>query len=226
MAYTSLGFTKDRGNYNTITSNGVGWHRYNTNVDSFDDIVQPNYFPPFIGFARDVIKINDLILTQDTTPLIRVYRIINLDPLVIEIAMSNIGEVKYIVYPAETNNTNEQYRARRISSNANFSFNFSIPLDFVSIESINLIGWAEDPASGTINLTSNYGAIGEDNQVHNESLVGISFVHPVDHIKFGIDLSGVLTDVEAADTGAVNIKQNNVGAQISYTMIELYYRTS
>lgn len=227
MAYTSLGFTKDRGNYNTQTSSGVAWHTYDTDTDDFDTIILPEYFPPFIGLSREDVKINDLILIQDNTKLIRVYRVINLDPLTIEIAMSNFGEVKYAPFPAETSVGSDSYRVRRISSNSNFDFNFSAPLDFVSIESASIVGWAlSPPAVATCDITSNYGGVGEDVQIHSESVLGITFPLTPQNIKLEVDVSIVLTDLSAGDSGAINLKQNNVGTQVAYTLFELYYRTS
>lgn len=227
MAYTSLGFTKDRGNYNTQTSSGVAWHTYDTDTDDFDTIILPEYFPPFIGLSREDVNINDLILTQDNTKLIRVYRVINLDPLTIEIAMSNIGEVKYVVYPAETNTASQDHRIVQVTSNSDFEFNFTIPLDFVSIESMDTVGWPQStPSVSTLDLTSNYSAEGEDINTHSESIVDAPFPLIDPKEKFLCDISRVLTGVQAGDTGSVTIKHNNIGTNVAYLMVELYYRTS
>lgn len=135
---------------------------------------------------------------------------------------------RYVYYPAETNVSGiGSYRVDVLQANSDTNFNFVIPDDFVSLNSLSLIGWAQTGAGGNnknVDLTSTYGRIGENVLIHSETnTVGLYTFGP-DYTKFALNLASVFTQITAGDICGVNVKHNSVGGNVSYVVIKLSYQ--
>lgn len=129
-------------------------------------------------------------------------------------------------YPAETGTNDGEYRVRTIAGSAAFRFNFTIPLDFDALVSVEIVGWPMAGAAGPgkdIDLFSNYAAIGEDKAAHAESDLATVYDTGVIDQFFALDLSPVFSALTAGDFCGVRIDHQAIGGTIDYLGIRLRY---
>jgi hypothetical protein len=117
------------------------------------------------------------------------------------------------------------YRVRSVAGTGAFDYTFRAPHDLAGIASLALIGApnADFAGTGEIDLTSNYGAVGEasDTHVETQSLVGLSGTADQ---WLAWDLSGVFTQLEAGDICGVMVDHvTGIGTAINYVGIVLRY---
>jgi hypothetical protein len=128
-------------------------------------------------------------------------------------------------FPAEVTSTLGDYQVRSVSNNANWRFTFQVPHDFGSLVSVDLIG-APQAGAGTgknIDLTSDYGAVGESTANHSESDAASTYDTGTNGKWFALSLSSVFSSLAAGDFCGVNVTHNSVGGTIDYLGIRLRY---
>lgn len=118
-------------------------------------------------------------------------------------------------------------RTREIGGTGAHRFTFSIPSDFVSLVSCDLIGIISTGAAGSgrdIDLSSDYGAIGEAYNIHTESDTTTTYDFTGKANQYAsIDISTVLSSLSAGDFVGVFVDHNAIGGSIDYIGIKLIY---
>ena len=119
-------------------------------------------------------------------------------------------------------------RVRSIGGSGGFRFTFKAPVDLVTVDSIVLIGIPTAGAAGAgkdIDLSSDYGALGEASNFHSESdtttlydLTGTS-----GQWTAVLDLTVVLSQLAADDYVGIFVDHNGIGGAIRYAGIRLRY---
>lgn len=140
---------------------------------------------------------------------------------------SRLG-VKQVNFMAEANTNLGNRRVRSIGATASFNFSFDFPLDFGSIVDLVavVIGSAGTVGVGKdIDLTSEYGKVGEARNNHAESDTTSTYTLPGLDAVATLDLSGVFSTPEAGDSAGVNIDHNSIGGTMYYQAIRLRYNT-
>ncbi len=133
---------------------------------------------------------------------------------------------KSVFFAADYSANLFDYRVRAIGGAGTFRFSFHIPSDFQSLNSLQLIGAPTAGAAGAgkdIDLTSSYGAIGENAANHSESDLGTLYNTGTTDVWFGIDLSVVFSTLSASDFCGVMADHNSIGGSINYVGIVLNY---
>jgi hypothetical protein len=126
-------------------------------------------------------------------------------------------------------NTTGDFRSRRIGATGAHEFTFPIPPDFSSLVSCDAIGiYLGSGGSGKqIDLYSDYGALGEDYNQHDESDIGTLFDFTGKSNKIvDVDISSVLSSIAAGDYVGVHIDHKGIGDSIDYIYIKLVYTPS
>lgn len=139
---------------------------------------------------------------------------------------SIIGEVEYgeIFFLPNHNDTYGNFATRSITANLEDYFTMCVPAGFGELISCDMICISE----GTINdvdidIDSAYGAIGEAKDNHTESDTSSTYSFVADDLS-ELDLSGILSGIEAGDFAGIHIDHNAIGATIHYIAIRLKYK--
>ena len=137
---------------------------------------------------------------------------------------------KEIFYMAETSSNNGTFRVRSIGGTGAFRFNFFIPADFNTLVSLDLWGIPAAGAAGAgkdIDLTSEYGAVGEASNNHTETDTGTTYdlTGTTQQITAVLDLSIVVTSLAAGDAVGIEVDHNGIGGGIDYLSVRLVYTT-
>ena len=134
---------------------------------------------------------------------------------------------KHIFFLADYDANYLTYRAKTVAGSGIQRFTFAIPSDFVSLNSINLIG---SPNAGAalaarnIDLYSTYGKSGEADAAHTQSDTIITYDlsgQTAKKVKF--DIASVFSSIEANDICGLQIEHQAIGGTITYYCIELIY---
>lgn len=133
-----------------------------------------------------------------------------------------------VFFPAETAAASADYRAIQLNPDGGsglFQFNFQIPANFSALVSLELIGWPNSAgsAAGPYDLTSDYGAVGEQFDAHSEADLTGTADFSVSGQKLAINLASVFSSLAPGDSCGVTLDHNTVGAIIGYTHIKLVY---
>lgn len=139
------------------------------------------------------------------------------------------GVLKEVFYPAETSSSMGNFRVRSVAAGGAFNFDFAVPDDFSSLESISAVGIiAATGTSGTgkdIDITSSCGQVGElytaDVTSDTSSTYTISAINTI----WQLNASNVFGSLSAGDFCGLNIDHNTIGGAIDYLGIKLRYRT-
>jgi hypothetical protein len=125
---------------------------------------------------------------------------------------------------AEYNANFGNFRVRSIAGTGAFRFTFNVPLDFVSLVSIEAIGIpAFTGDAKNIDLASDYGAIGETYNTHSESDTISTYSGFVTNKVYALNLASVFTALAAGDYCGVLIDHVTIGGSINYLGILLKY---
>jgi len=136
------------------------------------------------------------------------------------------GATKEIFYFADLASNDGAYRVRNILTNGSFRFDFKVPHDFTSLVTLALVGWPEPGAAGAgkdIDLTSEYGSVGELRNNHSESDVGSTYNLGATDVIFELDISGVFSSLAAGDYAGLLVSHNSIGGTVHYLGIRLRY---
>lgn len=133
------------------------------------------------------------------------------------------GGTKEMFFPAETASTVGDFRVRANAGTSSWEFDFAIPQDFVSLVSVELIGWpTANITGGTYALYSDYGAVGQVYSTHDESAIGLSLNGTANQF-LAISLAPVLTNIAAGDFCGVEIDHVAMTTTISFIGVRLRY---
>jgi hypothetical protein len=138
------------------------------------------------------------------------------------------GASRDVFFNADYGTNDGSYRTRQVGAAGAFRFNFHVPFDFVTLVSLDLVGFPEAGATGSgkdIDLTSEYGAIGELKNNHSESDTTTTYTIPANDTLFTIDLSTVFSVLAAGDFAGVLVDHNGIGGAVDYLGIRLRYTT-
>lgn len=128
-------------------------------------------------------------------------------------------------FQADCNGNFGTYRVRSLGSVGAFRFNFHVPADFDTLVGISLIGQANAAVvAGDIDLTSEYGAVGESASNHTETDTTSTYNFNINELT-KLDLSSVFSSLAAGDYAGVFVDHNGVGTTINYLGILLEYTT-
>lgn len=115
------------------------------------------------------------------------------------------------------------YRACTVTGTGEWNFVLVVPVDFVSLVSVEAIGIpAGDFTDKGIDLFSSYGAVGESVIQHQESDT-TPVVSGTGSQFFSLNLASVLTQIAAGDVCGIKIDNINVGVNINWIGIRLRY---
>lgn len=115
------------------------------------------------------------------------------------------------------------YACRSGGSTAITYFSFVMPHDFTSLTSLEVICFSDaNIVSGDIDITSNYGAVGEAISTHTEIDDTSTYNFTADEMK-ALDASGIFTSVAANDVCGLTVDHNGVGTTVNYLGIKLRY---
>jgi hypothetical protein len=139
-----------------------------------------------------------------------------------------VGPTKELFFAGTDYNANVgNIRTRVVVGTGGQRFTFAIPSDFVSLSSVNLIGIISAGAAGAsknIDLSSDYGAIGEAYNLHSESDTATTYDFTGKANQYAaIDLSVVLSSLSANDYVGIFVDHNSIGGDIDYVGIKLVY---
>lgn len=134
---------------------------------------------------------------------------------------------KEVFYLAEGNSNTGDFRTRSIGASGSWNFTFYIPHDFNSI--IDLVAVAAATGGGAvgtgkdIDLSSDYGGIGEQGTVNSETDTASTYTIPAVGELFELDLTPVFSNLDPGDICGVNIDHNGIGGSVDYLGIRLRY---
>lgn len=119
------------------------------------------------------------------------------------------------------------YRVKSVGGSGTQRFTFAVPDDFVSLNYVKLIGSISAGAAGSdknIDLSSNYGKSGENDNQHAETNTTILYDFTGLSGKIAdVDVSSVFSSLSAGDICGLQIDHNAIGGTINYFSIELDY---
>lgn len=143
-------------------------------------------------------------------------------------ATSALTPTKRVFIPAEYSANYNNMRARAIAATGSYRFNFNVPGDMVTLTSLELVGIPVSGAGGTgkdIDLTSNYGAIGESATIHTESDTTSTYNLGTDNNIISYSIASVFTNLAAGDFCGVFVDHKGIGGTVNYLGIRLIYST-
>jgi len=133
------------------------------------------------------------------------------------------GATKTLYFEPQFDNNYGSYRVRSVGQNASTQFTFQVPEVAITINKIVLIGIADgNIVSGNIDLTSEYGGIGEAYNVNSEVDTTTTYNANINEItEFPIDQ--VFSSVDPGDACGVLVVHNTLGATINYLGVLMEY---
>lgn len=143
--------------------------------------------------------------------------------------LSSLGGTKSITFPITlfTGQNRGDHRVDSLGATGVGRYNFSVPDDFGTLTSLELIGIPMAGAAGgskDIDLFSDYGTVGENFANHSESDTTTVYDFTGDTDLFiSIDLSVVFSSLVAGDFCGVQVDHNSIGGAIDYKLIKMVY---
>jgi len=112
-----------------------------------------------------------------------------------------------------------------INTNGAANISFAVPADFGSIVELKLIASPDgfSNAAADIDLTSNYGALGEGVGANTETDITTTYNFGTADVFTEIDVSAVFTGISPNDFGTFEIDHNGVGGSIGYLFSKFIY---
>lgn len=137
-----------------------------------------------------------------------------------------IPTTKEVFFNATDYNVNVgDFRMRSIGGTASHRFTFAVPDDFVSLTSLELLAVSNGTNTGRdIDISSDYGAVGENYFNHSETDTTSTYDFTVNEIT-ALDISGIYSSLAAGDFCGLFVDHNSVGFGINYLGIKMVYST-
>lgn len=121
----------------------------------------------------------------------------------------------------------DNMRGLNVGANSALNISFAIPPDFLSIVSVEAIVKVSAGAAQTarnIDLTSNYGGIGESTTTHSETDAAITYdLSGTSGEFFALDISSVFSSLAAGDLCGIELDHNGLGGALDYFFVKLVY---
>lgn len=106
---------------------------------------------------------------------------------------------------------------------------FSVPSDFVSLISLDVLAWPDSTAAGSprgLDLSSSYGLIGEDRDNTSQAATSLTTDFGTAEVIFEIDVSNVFTSIAANDVCALKVDPTNLNSgELFYHSLRMVYST-
>lgn len=133
------------------------------------------------------------------------------------------GVKEHIFFPGKSTDYGN-YAVSALPANSNGNFSFTIPQDFNVLVELKLLFIPVNTIVGTqtIDISSEYGQVGEISSMHSESDAGLIITGTADYIT-SRDISSIFSNLAAGDACGLNWKNNNIGTTINVLAIELRY---
>lgn len=134
-----------------------------------------------------------------------------------------LNKARFFLPNTNSSSSKGDYTVAAIGANASLNLTFHVPADFVSLVSIKVIFIANaNVVAETIDLTSDYGLIGEVLNFNSESDLGSVLNATIDTIEEK-DISSVYSSLLPNHICGLTWKNNAVGTGINILGIELRY---
>jgi hypothetical protein len=132
-----------------------------------------------------------------------------------------------VFYGVDSSANLGDYRVRAIGTTGSYRFTFNIPNDFTSLTKLVMIISPTSGAAGSgkdIDLSSNYGSVGEAQNEHSESDTTTTYDFTGDADKFvELDISIVFSSIAAGDICGLFVDHKGTGGTINYFGVRLDY---
>ena len=128
--------------------------------------------------------------------------------------------------PLDYDSNDNDYRVKNIGSSGTKRVTFDIPNDFSTLIGLRLFLYVTSGAVGSgkdIDLTSDYGALGENIQIHSESDLATVYTFTAADVHTAYTISQVFTQISAGDLCGLTIDHNGIGGTGMYTFVEIEY---
>jgi hypothetical protein len=136
------------------------------------------------------------------------------------VGKSRVREAFFLAEPSANLNN---MRVRNVGTNGTYRFDFSVPMDFGSLVSLELLGVpTASNAAANIDLASNYAAVGQSPTTFTGSNTTATYAL-VSGILVALNLSPVVASLGAGHQGGVLVTHNSVGGSVDYYGIRLRY---
>lgn len=141
---------------------------------------------------------------------------------------SAVADAASVFIPVDWSGNFGDLRTRSAATNGSIRLTFRVPGDFGSLDNFYVVGVPGSGVPGAgkdIDLFSDYGAIGEAFNQHDESDTTITFdlTGTLDEYT-RLDVSSVFSSLSAEDFGGVLVDHNAIGGSIDYLGIEIHYQ--
>ena len=128
-----------------------------------------------------------------------------------------------ILFQPVFNNDKGDYKVDYLAAGGSSFFSFRIPWDFVKLDKLVMLAIPNNTSSsGDMDLSSDYGKVGEPYNAHSESNAAVPFVGTADELV-EIDISSVFSALEAGDACGLFLDQNGITGGVNYLGILLQY---
>lgn len=118
----------------------------------------------------------------------------------------------------------DSYRIRGVASNGSANITFRVPFDFVSLISLEIIGKADgDAVAVSIDLSSDYGAVGQSTTTHSETDTTTTY-NFTSGIQTATDISGVFSSLAAGDSCGLFWDNKSIGVALALLQTRIVYR--
>lgn len=126
-------------------------------------------------------------------------------------------------FPPEYNNDKGDYKVHYIAAGGSSHFSFAIPSDFKTLTKIVMVAIPNNTSnSGDMDLSSDYGKVGEQYNAHSESNAAVPFSGTAGELM-EIDISSVFSSLEAGDSCGLLLDQNGITGGVNYLCVLLQY---
>jgi hypothetical protein len=137
-------------------------------------------------------------------------------------------ELEIFVAATDYNFDHSDYRVRAVGTNAAFNFSFRVPFNFASLVLLEMVAINNDatPGAQSIDLFSDYGAIGQASNFFSESdLANTPVIGALNNI-FSYDISSVYSSLAPNQFCGLMIQHNAIGGRLDYLGIRMRYLTT
>jgi hypothetical protein len=136
------------------------------------------------------------------------------------------GTILEIFTPATDYNFDHgDYRVRAVGTNAAFNFTFRVPFNYASLILLEIVAINNDatPGAQSIDLFSDYGAIGQASNFFSESDLANNPVIPAVNSILSYDISSVYSSLAPNQFCGLMIQHNAIGGRLDYLGIRAQY---
>lgn len=128
-----------------------------------------------------------------------------------------------IIFPPEYNNDKGDYNVHYIAAGGSSFFTFRVPWDFVKLDKLVMLAIPNNTSNtGDMDLSSDYGKVGEQYNAHSESNAGVPFSGTAGELT-EIDITSVFSTLEAGDACGLFLNQNGITGGVNYLGILMEY---